>query len=159
MIETARGIRLPNHKKVIQLVYRKSEVDPPWRFFDCLENNRNVIELDWYQGLSEEAQDIFDSLLKQNQKVSLPVHWSGMKFLKGDCQKEGIWEWRFFADDRQQRVLGIFAEQRKEAVFLIGCYHKQNVYTPAGCLETAIRRAKAVRKWRTVSERKVKTDI
>ena len=115
-----------------------------WRFFDCLEGVNNPIE-DWYQGLSEEEQDKFNALLKQNQKVDLPIHWGGMKMMQGECKEHRIWEWRFLGDGPQQRILGIFGEQRKQAVFLIGCYHKQQIYEPPKCIKTAIRRAKAVR--------------
>lgn len=131
---------------------------PGWRFFDYIEGAKNPIE-DWYQGLSEDGQNIFDALLKQNQKVELPINWGGMKPMQGPCKSEGIWEWRFQADGIQQRILGIFGDSRKHAIFLIGCYHKQQVYKPPECLETALRRARAVReKIANVIERKVKSD-
>ncbi len=114
---------------------------------------------DWYRGLSEEGQDIFDALLKANQKAGPPTEWTGCKFLHGESKKEGIWEWFFFADDCQQRLLGIFGEKRKEAIFLIGCYHKNGNYTPANSLKTAIKRAKKVRQGAKVYERQVRSDI
>ena len=130
-----------------------------WRFFDYLEGAKNPIEA-WYQGLSEEGRDTFDALLKQNQKIDLSIHWGGMKPMQGDCKKEGIWEWRFRADGRQQRILGVFGQQRKQAIFLIGCNHKGSVYQPPECLTTAVRRAKAVRERKVdVIERKVKSDF
>jgi hypothetical protein len=80
--------------------------------------------------------------------------------MEGECKKHGIWEWRFFADGRQQRVLGIFGGNRKEAIFLIGCTHKQKVYTPPKCLPTAIKRAKEFRAGRArTRERQVSEDI
>ena len=141
-----------NHTKVIPLFIAG------WRFFDCLEGRRNPIE-EWYQGLGE-GQDTFDSILKAHQKADSPTQWNGCKMLKGECKEQGIWEWRFFVNGRQQRLLGIFGEKRKEAIFLIGCYHKQQRYMPPDCLQTAIRRAKAVRE-RTAElhERQVKSDI
>jgi hypothetical protein len=129
---------LSNHKKVILFPVAS------WRFFDYAEGANNAID-EWYQALSEEEQDTFDALLKQNQKIDLPIHWGGMKFMQGECKKEGVWEWRFRADGPQQRILGVFGTQRKHAVFLIGCYHKQQVYKPPECLTTAVKRAKAVR--------------
>ena len=144
---------MPNHKKVIPF-------PSVWRFFDFVEGTTNLIEA-WYQGLSEEGQYTFDSLLKANQKANSPTEWNGSKMLEGDCQKHAIWEWRFFADGRQQRLLGIFAEdERKKAIFLIGCYHKQKRYVPTDCLKTAIRRARAVRKGvANLHERKIKHNI
>lgn len=129
-----------------------------WRFFDHLENANNPIE-GWYWELSDNGRDTFDALLKGNQKIEIPVNWIGMRPMQGDCKREGIWEWRFYADKRQQRILGIFGSQRKHFIFLIGCYHKQNVYKPAQALETAIKRAKANRENGTnVIERFVKSN-
>jgi phage-related protein len=143
---------LPNHKYVIPFPLG-------WRFFDYLEGQNNPIE-EWYQGLSEEAQDTFNALLKVNQKADSPDQWNGSKMLQGDCKEHGIWEWSFFADNRQQRLLGIFSSERKKAFFLIGCYHKQKRYTPQDCLKTAIKRAKELRKGTAIfHERKVNSNI
>lgn len=130
-----------------------------WRFFDYLEGSTNPID-EWYQGLSEDGRDIFDTLIKTNKKASMPLHWTGSKMLQGECKAEGIWEWSFLADRRQQRLLGIFGDEAKTAIFLIGCSHKQKVYTPRDCLRTAVRRARLVRQRRAgVHERQVITDL
>jgi hypothetical protein len=130
-----------------------------WRFFDYLEAATNPIE-DWYQSLSEEGQDTFDAILKWNHKAEIPIHWANSKMLQGECKEHGIWEWYFFADDRQQRLLGIFGEQRKQAIFLIACQHKQKRYQPTDCLNTAIKRAKEVRQKRAkTNERHVEENI
>jgi hypothetical protein len=143
------------------LQYHKKVIPFPsvgWRFFDCLEGVNNPIE-SWYQALSEEEQDTFDALLKPNQKIELPINWGGMKVMQGECKKEAIWEWRFRADGPQQRILGVFGEKRKHAVFLIGCYHKQEIYKPPDCLTTAIKRAKRGREGTThVIERTIESD-
>ena len=143
---------MQNHKYVIQFPLG-------WRFFDRLEGHHNPVE-DWYQSLSEEGQDTFDALLKVNQKADSPSQWSGSKMLQGECKEHDIWEWTFFSDGRQQRVLGVFSKERKKAVFLIGCYHKQKRYTPQDCLTTAIKRAKTLREGTAVlDERQVKSNI
>lgn len=111
-----------------------------WIFFDYADHIER-----WYQALSEGEQGIFQSLLKSNSKAAIPAQWNGCKMLQGKCKKDGIWEWRFYSGGCQQRLLGVFGEDRKTAVFLIGCSHKQSVYTPATCLETAIKRAREVR--------------
>jgi hypothetical protein len=150
---------LPNHKKVIP--FRKgssTEPEPLWRFCDFAENGKNVIE-PWYQGLEEFGQDIFDSLLKQNAKTPLPIHWGCCKVLQGESKAEGIWEWRFFSDNKQQRVLGVFGTRRKEAIFLIGCSHKDDIYTPPKCIEIARRRAKEARKGANFEERSFEQNL
>lgn len=129
-----------------------------WRFFDFLENGNNAVN-HWYEALSEGAQDIFDLILKQNAKTPLPIHWGNSKALQGEYKQERIWEWRFFADDCQQRVLGIFGDKRKEAIFLIGCSHKDDVYTPPKCLDIALSRAKEYRKGAKVEERTIEENL
>jgi hypothetical protein len=135
---------LPNHTKVIPC--RKSAEVERWRFYDCLEGRTNPVA-DWYESLSEDGQYTFDALLKAHCKANLPTEWNSCKLLQGECKPHGIWEWVFFdtGHKRQERLLGIFADERKKAIFLIGCYHKQKRYTPSDCLPTAIRRAKEVR--------------
>lgn len=143
---------MQNHTKVIAFP------SSGWRFLDYLEGVNNPIE-DWYQGLSEYGQDSFNNLLKANRKADRPDQWLGCEMMEGECKKHAIWEWRFRADDRQQRV-GIFGKNRKEAIFLIGCTHKQRVYTPQDCLPTAIKRAKECEAGRArTHERQVRQDI
>jgi hypothetical protein len=147
---------LKNHKKVIQYEQAATETgERLWHFFDYLLNGRSDIE----DRLSEGGKDLFDALLKQNRKTNLPIHWGGMKILQGEYKAEGLWEWRFFSDGCQQRVIGMFGEKRKQAIFLIGCYHKQKVYTPPNCLDTALLRAKAVRKGAPVRERAIRENL
>lgn len=122
---------MANHKKVIQLPVVQ------WRFFDYADDIR-----EWYLDLSENGRDIFNSLLKINSKTSLPTDWQGCKMLQGESKKVGIWEWRFFADGVQQRLLGMFGSDRKTAIFLLGCSHKDQIYRPPNCIETAIKRAR-----------------
>ncbi|HKT13417.1 MAG TPA: hypothetical protein VJW77_16480 [Terriglobia bacterium] len=143
---------MKNHKKVI------SFPSGHWRYFDYVPGARNEIE-DWYRGLSEDAQDLLASLLKTNQKVDSPINWVGLRFLKGKYKEERLWELRFFADNRQQRLIGTFGNNRKEAIFLIGCYHKEGDYHPRNCLDTALRLAKAAKKGGNTCERKVEQDL
>jgi len=140
---------LQNHKKVIPFP------SSGWCFFDYADEIEK-----WYSGLLEDGQDTFNALLKLNSKATVPRQWNGCKMLKGEPKKEGIWEWTFFADDRQQRLLGIFGDERKRAIFLIGCSHKQNIYTPPDCINTAIRRAREVRDGKArLTQRKVRSDF
>jgi hypothetical protein len=136
---------LLNHTNVISW--------PKWRFFDYAED----IET-WYRGLSEDGRYTFDSLLKINTKAASPDNWQGSKPLQGACKKFGIWEWRFRSDGVQQRILGVFGSERKTAIFLIGCYHKDNIYKPSDCLETAVTRAKSIKTEDKFNERPIRLD-
>lgn len=130
-----------------------------WSFFDYGEDGCDLIER-WYQeDLSEEAQLTFDTLLKNQQKVESVLNWTGFKYLKGKPKEERIWQLDFIADKRQYRLLGVFGEIRKQAVLILGCYHKGDNYTPRDALEMARKRAKALRERRAeLHERKIKSD-
>jgi phage-related protein len=130
---------LTYNKKVIQ-----SQQPTTWTFVDCVCGGTNPIQ-DWYENdLSEEAQDLFDALLKNISKTEQHTNWTGFRrFLKGEqVQKQRIWELEFRADKRQYRVLCKFGTKRKEIILLMGCYHKQSVYTPADAIDQATKRAK-----------------
>src|SRR5579863_9024034 len=114
-----------------------------WAFHDYTERGQNPIE-SWYRDdLSDAGRFGFDALLKDRAKTANHLEW-GLKPLKGEARKLHIWEVKFVADGRQYRVLGIF-RPGKQAVLLIGCYHKGKVYTPPNALDTAVERAKALR--------------
>ena len=130
---------MTNHKKVIQ--FPESAI---WSFRDYVEGGTDRIE-QWYQGLSQEAQDAFNALLKNTRKIPDHLQWGGFKFLKGEAQAERLWQLDFIADKRQYRLIGVFGLGRKLAALLLGCYHKGPVYTPPDAIHTACKRAKALR--------------
>lgn len=130
-----------------------------WSFFDYGDSGVNRIEL-WYQELSQEAKDGFDALLKNTHKIPNHLHWGAFKLLRGEPSKERIWQLDFIADKRQYRLLGVFGSVRKQAVLILGCYHKGESYTPKEALETACKRARALREKRaTTYGRKIKDDL
>ena len=128
---------MQHHKKVIQF-----PASPVWTFWDFVYlNGSNPIE-DWYEGLSEEGQYMFDALIKSMQQTVSHLNWGGFRaFLKGAAKGTGIWEMGFSADGKQYRVFSVFGE-RRQVILLVGCFHKQRVYTPANAIETAIMRSK-----------------
>lgn len=127
---------MTHHKKVIPFEKPKPE---PWRFFDFTYSNATNPIQNWYDGLSDYAQQLLNGMLKNNQKSDLPMHWTG--FRKQLKDMNGIWELGFKSDGVQYRLLGMF-DGAKRAVFLIGCYHKGGNYTPTDTLNTAkIRKA------------------
>jgi hypothetical protein len=115
-----------------------------WTFFDFVSQNGTNQIIDWYRrDLSEDAQFLFDKVLKDCQKIELPQNWPAFrKRLKGRPKEDRIWELEFYSDGRQYRILGVFGPLRKQATLLIGCYHKMRIYTPSDAIETAIRRAR-----------------
>jgi len=148
---------LTYNKNIIQ-----SSVPELWTFLDfTYANGNNPIE-EWYTSeLSVESRFMFDDLLKNNSKIKDHLHWIGFRgYLSGKASKEKIWELGFKCDRRQYRLLGVFREgARKQAVLLIGCYHKNQVYTPANALNTAITRSKAFSEGKaSYRERKNRTD-
>jgi len=129
-----------------------------WSFFDYVDGGVNRIQ-EWYETLSEEAQDRFQALLKNTRKIQNHLDWGGFKYLKGIAKVERIWQLDFIADKRQYRLLGIFQPGR-QAVLILGCYHKGENYTPRDAIETACRRAKALREGRaSTDERTIREDF
>jgi len=115
-----------------------------WKFWDFLyTNNSNPIE-DWYQNdLSDESRFVFDSLLKNICQIENHLEWGCFRgMMKGKLREQRIWEIGFVCDGRHYRLLGKFSSVRKNAILLVGCYHKQRIYTPAGALNSAFNRSK-----------------
>jgi len=132
----------------------------PWVYWDFgYKNGTNPIA-DWHTGLSDDAKNLLHDLLKTNKKTDKPTDWRDLKFLKGTAKEYKIWELRFKANGVQHRLFGIFGPERKQATFLVGCTHKQKIYNPPDCIETAIARSKLVNEKRWVGhERKIRLDI
>jgi hypothetical protein len=150
---------LTNHKKVIVLPQPKRE---PWKFYGIRYPNGNQPLDDWFRDdLSDEAKFALIDALKDAQKIEDPRNWLCFKrHLKGKYKKRRIWElWFSCGDNREYRLLGIFGSARKQAIFLIGCYHKGSVYTPADALDSAFKRAgDLLEKKATTYERKIPID-
>lgn len=102
-----------------------------------------------------------DDLLKNIHKTEIPKDWVGSRgFLKGKYREMKIWELGFQADKRQYRILGVFGKKRKQATLLVGCNHKQRVYTPPDALDLAFERSKKLLRGEARQhERKIKENI
>jgi hypothetical protein len=112
-----------------------------WTFLTYVEDGVDVID-EWYKAQTFEARMAFDKVLKANVKIKDHQHWTGYRHkLKG--KKRKIFEIEFSADKRANRVLCIF-DGVKRAVLLIGCYHKNNLWTPSGAPDIAAKRAEKV---------------
>lgn len=138
------------------------QIPSTWRFFGIRypDSGRQPLD-DWFRELSDEARFALIAALKDAQKIENPVDWLCFKrYLQGKYKKYRIWEiWFSCSDNREYRLLGIFGPVRKQAIFLIGCYHKARVYTPADALDSAFRRARDLADGKvTTYERKIPTD-
>jgi hypothetical protein len=131
-----------------------------WTFYDYVQDKKNPIQA-WYKDLSLGAQLQFDAVLKDCSKTENPKDWGGFRhFLQGPVKVERVWELGFVADKRQYRILGIFGDERKHAILLIGCYHKGRNYTPSNAIETARKRARGFKEGKGgLRERKIETDF
>ncbi len=130
-----------------------------WSFRDYVEVGVDRIE-EWYEGLSREAKDGFDALLKNTRKIPNHLQWGGFKFLKGEPKNERLWQLDFIAEKKQYRLIGVFGIGKKQAALILGCYHKGPVYTPKDAIHTACKRAKALREERAETyERQIPEDI
>lgn len=115
---------------------------PKWSFFDFVYlSGGNPID-DWYENeLSDRGRFSFNALLKVNGKTANQLEWTGVdKQMQGGLKGHQIWQWRI-SGEVQYRILGAFAGL-KRAVFLMGYYHKDGVYTPRNALTTALDRKK-----------------
>jgi hypothetical protein len=145
---------------VIQFSFRAPGA---WTFWDFqYTEESNPIE-DWYNNsLSEEARSEFDALLKVLRRTESHLQWLGFRgFLHGKkLQEERVWELGFRADNRSYRILGKFGDTRRQAIILVGCYHKSRVYTPVDALEQAYKRSRLLAERRAmICERPVNKDI
>jgi hypothetical protein len=150
------------------LTYNKKVIELPWegrfwRFWDYVSPSpgaRNLIQ-DWVDSLSDEAELTFHAVLKNISKVDNHLEWTASRgFLEGAGKGERIWELGFRADKRAYRVLAAFGPGRKEVTLLMGCYHKQRVYTPKNAINEAVKRSRALAAGRaTRHERQIRDDF
>jgi phage-related protein len=109
-----------------------------WQFMDYISpQGRNMIG-HWYDGLLSRERTDFDSFIRILAKTR-EWRYPDFKWLKGR-RFRGLGEIRFESEKKAHRVIGYFNLNSRQFVMLIGCFHKQNIYTPANALETAVRR-------------------
>ena len=120
----------------------------------------NLIQ-EWVNSLSEDAELMFNAVLKNIRRTENHLHWVAFRgFLQGKSKEERIFELGFKADRRRYRLLVSFGPEKKEVTLLMGCYHKQRVYTPRDAVDEARKRSKALAERRaTRHERQVRDDF
>jgi hypothetical protein len=60
------------------------------------------------------------------------------KQMRGELRGHQVWQWKI-SGEVQYRILGVFSGS-KRAIFLMGYYHKGDVYTPPNALQTTLDR-------------------
>jgi hypothetical protein len=129
------------------IILPSASPSPLWSFFDFgYSAESNPIE-GWYQRqLSDRGRLTLDALLKDNQKIANPHDWQmSKKHMQGILKGHQVWQWTIRAEIAY-RLLGIFGTGVKRAIFLIGYYHKGDIYTPTDALQTALKRKKLYEK-------------
>lgn len=106
-------------------------------------NGRRPVE-DWLSSLTPEVRQTFATLLRLMAKMA---RWEAPEFkrLTGNKKLAGLGEIRVSAD-KPYRLIGMNGPGEGEYTLLIGCTHKQQVYTPKDAKETANKRRKLVEK-------------
>ena len=107
------------------------ERDPVLRFPDREKQDRRLV-----RRLSPQEQadgDLFIKTQRKFRRWEMPAYRS----LGG-----GIGELRWESENKQHRLLGFFGDDIWYA--LIGCKHKQRIYTPPDCLDTARKRKRQI---------------
>lgn len=87
---------------------------------------------DWYEGLSVQEKADTDEFLKNMRKTR---DWRMPDYRPRLRDGEGLGELRWFSEGKRHRLLGFFMMERWYAV--VGCIHKQQVYSPSNSLATA----------------------
>jgi hypothetical protein len=108
------------------------------RFLDYLMPSRNNAIADWYCRQSVDCRVAFDDLL---DILSKKANWSEPEFKR---LQAGLGEIRWKVDDVQHRVIGCAWKNPHGYLLLIGCTHKQRVYSPPDAIETADRRHRGI---------------
>src|SRR5687767_14569436 len=113
-----------------------------WQFMDYISpQGRNMIA-DWYGKLLTQERADFDTFIRILAKTR-QWHRDDFRWLKGK-RYAGLGELRFKSERKQHRVIGFYGVGPQQFTMLIGCTHKQNIYQPPGCFNTAVRRKSEV---------------
>jgi hypothetical protein len=125
-----------------------------WQFMDYISlRGRNVIQ-DWYAGLLMRERTDFDAFIRLLARTA-EWRYPDFRWLRGKKYR-GLGEIRFESEKKEHRVIGYFNLVPRQYIMLIGCFHKQRIYTPANALDTALQRKKLIEQGEgTLRERKL----
>lgn len=108
------------------------------RFLDYVSPAGNNLIAEWYCGTSVESRAMLDALL---DVLSKKKEWTAPEFKHlGD----GLGEIRWKCDGKQHRVIGSWQNEPSGFWLLIGCTHKQKIYSPPDAIATAGKRLRGI---------------
>lgn len=108
---------------------------PTLRLQEIVGANGKGVITDWLSGQNA-ARAKFHVRVGNMAKVP-PTDWNKKQFHKLK-KADGVAEIKWEAGNKQWRALGF--NRNGFFVMVVGCTHKDDVYDPKGCIETAIRR-------------------
>jgi len=108
------------------------------RFLDYILPSGNNDIAAWYCRQSAECRASFDDLLDILCKKAI---WSEPEFKRLD---NGLGEIRWKSGGVQHRVIGCAWKNPPGYLLLIGCTHKQIVYSPPNAIQTADKRRRGI---------------
>jgi hypothetical protein len=122
-----------------------SEWRTPIRCYISPAGNNKI--LDWYEALSTPEKTDADEFLKDMRKTSnwqMPNYRRKLSNVKGadKTKVRGLGELRWTSEKKEHRLLGFFGNGIWYAV--LGCTHKQNIYSPRDALVTAAKRKEEI---------------
>src|SRR5271157_2785895 len=109
----------------------------PIRCYVSPAGNNKIAE--WYDGLSAAERADADEFIKNMRKTR---DWTMPNYRPKLTGYRGLGELRWTSEKKEHRLVGYL----RGGVFfaLIGCTHKQQVYSPVDALDTADRRKKEI---------------
>jgi hypothetical protein len=108
------------------------------RFLDYGSPAGNNLIAEWYCDISVDARAMFDTLLDVLAKEAV---WKYPEFKPLD---DGLGEIRWKCDNKQHRVIGCRWKVPSGYLLLIGCTHKQKIYSPPDAIATADKRRRGL---------------
>src|ERR1019366_1947146 len=124
-----------------------SEWRTPIRCYVSPAGNNKIA--DWHADLSVQEKADADALLRIMRKTGnwqMPNYRPQLRAVKGvkAFQVRGLGELRWISGKKQHRLLGFFGDGVWYAV--LGCTHKQSIYSPTDALATAVNRKNEIQK-------------
>lgn len=108
-----------------------------WQFMDYISPQGGNMIADWHARLLKQEQSDFITLVRILARTQ---QWKGPAFRRLGGEHQGMGEIRFTSERKAHLVIGFVWPSPQQFTMLIGCFHKQRVYTPANALDTALQR-------------------